>query len=69
MKNPQSKDWVIQVPSEISVLDDKKTHAKTVVFPFEFLTGASGVLYITKLKNGAWKPSNDIESITIKFKE
>lgn len=66
MSNPKNKDLEeIVLPNNLSVFEDKKTGVKTVAFPFMFPSGASGVVSVTKLKRGPWKPSEDIETVQI----
>ena len=59
---------VIIVPEKLAVFPDKKTGVKTVAFPITFATGVNGIVSVTHLSTMPWKPSDDIESIEIKFK-
>lgn len=59
---------VIEVPERINTFPDKKTGVKSVAFPFQFPSGANGIITITHLDNMPWQPSTDIDTITIKFK-
>lgn len=63
------KEEVIIIPKKISVFEDRKTMVKTVAFPFTFNNGKNGILSITHLDPSVWNPSEDIESLTIKFKD
>lgn len=58
----------IAVPEKLAVNTDKKTGAKSVYFPFQLPDGSNAALCIIKLVKMGWIPSDEIESITIKFK-
>ena len=64
----KSKDHTIVVPDKVSVFTDKKTQVKSVVFPFDFPSGAHGAITIIKLRRQPWNPAEDIETIRINFK-
>lgn len=57
----------IEIPAKMSVFEDKKTHARTVAFPFDLPNGEHAVLTITKLNPKAWIPSESIKSITLTY--
>jgi len=59
----------LTIPKKIGVYEDKKTKAQTVALPFKFLDGTPGVVMVTKLRGGKWKPTEDIVSIQINFND
>lgn len=59
---------VIQVPEKLPTIADKRTGAKSIYFPFKFGDGKPGHLILTKGIKTLWEPSEDIVSITIKFR-
>lgn len=56
-------------PDDLKVFEDKSTHYKYVNYPINYPSGVHGNLVILHNNKFVWQPSNDIESITIKFKE
>jgi hypothetical protein len=66
VKDPKLEEF--KVPEKVSVFEDKRTSAKTLAMPFQFSDGKNGVLMIAKLTKFGWNPSDDIESITVKYK-
>lgn len=62
------REETIIIPSKIAIYEDKKTKVKSVAFPLNFPSGKNGMVTLTQLDNGAWQPSEDIESIVIKYK-
>lgn len=60
-----NKTEEILVPLKIATHQDKKTGARSAAFPFVFPDGENGVVIVTRLKDGEWKPSNHIEKITL----
>lgn len=59
----------ITFPEDLKVFEDKKTHARTIAFPFDFPSKHNGVLMVTRLNRFDWQPSQDIASIIINFKD
>ena len=59
---------IIEVPTGLATITDKKSGAKSVYFPFQFPSGENGAIVMIKLVKMGWIPSDDIENINIKFK-
>jgi hypothetical protein len=59
---------VLHIPTDISVFTDKQTKVKTIALPIVFPLGENGIISITHLTTLPWFPSEDIESVTIKFR-
>ena len=60
---------IFEIPDKLQVFDDPRTRAKTIALPFQFPDGVSGILMISKLQRGAWKPSEIIKKVTITYNE
>lgn len=63
------KQEEVIIPNRLQTFEDKKTGVRTVSFPFTFPDGTPGISSITRLKKGAWEPSDDIKSVIINFNE
>lgn len=59
----------INFGEHIKVFQDKKTKVWSAGIPIEFPDGQNGVITITRLSKFEWKPSLDIDSITINYKD
>ena len=59
----------IYLGDNLTVVKDKKSGASWITIPFDFMTdGSKGSLNIIKLAKTQWNPSDDIESVTIRYK-
>lgn len=64
----RTNEEIFIIPASLQVFDDPRTHAKTLALPFQFPDGTAGIVMLSRLHRMAWKPSDIIESITIKYK-
>ncbi len=69
MSQMNPKSLTINIPADATVFADKKTNVKTMALSFVFPQDyTNGIVSITKLMKFPWQPSQQIESITINFK-
>ena len=59
----------IIVPPNVVPVDDPRTHAKSIFFPFVYKDGTNGVIILTRLKGLNWKPADLVKSIVINHNE
>lgn len=58
---------IIIIPEKLTIMEDKKSHARSVFFPFNYPDGSHGAIVMVRTKNSNWIPSEHIKSIEVNF--
>ena len=59
----------LEIKSDLKIIEDKRTKAKSIAIPFYLPDGNNAALIITRLNRGDWEPSKDINKVTIEFND